>query len=208
MPSIKYKKKTYAGATFPVLEMTKAEYDALPEAKKMDGTVYMITDDTGGWEAENASYDNTTSGLTATNVQDALDEVSNAEGVSYDNTTSGLSATNMQSALDEVTSYSVLTFSDYFTVSSGFTVNGRKLIKVAPHLAYFHLDMNGTFGAGQTIFGSCVTGKIKEVCYIAGRCSMGGSAYPASGVLIPSGNMRIHCQGASTSAVLNGYVFI
>lgn len=75
MPSIKYKKKTYAGATFPVLEMTKAEYDALPEAKKMDGTVYMITDDTGGWEAENASYDNTESGLTATNVQDALDEI-------------------------------------------------------------------------------------------------------------------------------------
>lgn len=75
MPSIKYKKKTYAGASFPVLEMTKAEYDALSEAKKMDGTVYMITDDTGGWEAENASYDNTSSGLTATNVQDALDEV-------------------------------------------------------------------------------------------------------------------------------------
>ena len=75
MPSIKYKKKTYAGATFPVLEMTKAQYDALPEAKKMDGTVYMITDDTGGWEAENASYDNTESGLTATNVQDALDEI-------------------------------------------------------------------------------------------------------------------------------------
>ena len=75
MPSIKYKKKTYAGATFPVLEMTKAEYDALPEAKKMDGTVYMITDDTGGWEAEDSAYDNTESGLTATNVQDALDEI-------------------------------------------------------------------------------------------------------------------------------------
>lgn len=75
MPSIKYKKKTYAGATFPVLEMTKAEYDALPEAKKMDGTVYMITDDTGGWEAENSVYDNSQSGLTATNVQDALDEI-------------------------------------------------------------------------------------------------------------------------------------
>lgn len=79
MPSIKYKKKTYAGATFPVLEMTKAEYDALPEAKKMDGTVYMITDDTGGWEAENSAYDNSESGLTATNVQDALDEISSAE---------------------------------------------------------------------------------------------------------------------------------
>lgn len=75
MPAIKYKKKTYAGATFPVLEMTKAEYDALPDAKKMDGTVYMITDDNGGWEAERSTYDNTTSGLTATNVQAALDEL-------------------------------------------------------------------------------------------------------------------------------------
>lgn len=101
MPSIKYKKKTYAGATFPVLEMTKAEYDALSEAKKMDGTVYMITDDTGGWEAENASYDNTDSGLTATNVQDALDEICNTtlmptwytdyEFVTYSETDAGAS---------------------------------------------------------------------------------------------------------------------
>lgn len=79
MPAIKYKKKTYAGATFPVLELTKAEYDALPDAKKMDGTVYMITDDDGGWEAERSTYDNTASGLTATNVQDALDELKERE---------------------------------------------------------------------------------------------------------------------------------
>ena len=75
MPEIKYKKKTYAGASFPCLEMTKVQYDALPEAKKMDGTVYMITDDDGGWEAERSTYDNTASGLTVDNVQDALDEL-------------------------------------------------------------------------------------------------------------------------------------
>ena len=75
MSAKKYKNKTYACATVPVLEMTKAEYDALPDAKKMDGTVYMITDDDGGWEAERSTYDNTTSGLTATNVQSALDEL-------------------------------------------------------------------------------------------------------------------------------------
>lgn len=92
MPSIKYKKKTYAGATFPVLEMTKAEYDALSEAKKMDGTVYMITDDTGGWEAENASYDNTSSGLTATNVQSALDEVHDETKRIILNSTSSMTA--------------------------------------------------------------------------------------------------------------------
>lgn len=104
MPSIKYKKKTYAGATFPVLEMTKAEYDALPEAKKMDGTVYMITDDTGGWEAENASYDNTTSGLTAANVQSALDEVV-GKLVHFDILTVTMDCTN-QAAYDMGGSYS------------------------------------------------------------------------------------------------------
>lgn len=75
MPTIKYKKKTYAGGSMPVLEMTKAQYDALPAAKQNDGTIYLITDGTGGWEAEDSVYDNTESGLTATNVQDALDEV-------------------------------------------------------------------------------------------------------------------------------------
>ena len=75
MPSIKYKEKTYAGASFPCLELTKAQYNALSEEKKMDGTVYMITDDDGGWEAERSVYDNSESGLSATNVQDALDEI-------------------------------------------------------------------------------------------------------------------------------------
>ena len=89
MPAIKYKERTYAGSSFPVLEMTKAEYDALSEAKKMDGTVYMITDGTGSWAAEDSTYDNTESGLTATNVQDALDELestkadSNVSGPGY-----------------------------------------------------------------------------------------------------------------------------
>ena len=77
MPSLKYKKRTYAGASFPVLAMTKAEYNALPVSKKYDGTVYLITDDDGGWEAERSVYDNAESGLTATNVQDALDEIAN-----------------------------------------------------------------------------------------------------------------------------------
>lgn len=54
--------------------------------------------------ADHVAYDNTESGLTANNVQDALDEVagaSSASGVSYDNTQSGLTADNVQNALDE-----------------------------------------------------------------------------------------------------------
>lgn len=65
----------------------------------------------GDVEADDVSYDNTSSGLTATDVQAAIDEVyaaipsvtsPDAEDVTYDNTSSGLSATNVQAAIDEL----------------------------------------------------------------------------------------------------------
>lgn len=62
----------------PVEELTQAQYDALPEASKLDEKLYLITDGDSGWEAESVEYDNTESGLTADNVQDAVDELSGA----------------------------------------------------------------------------------------------------------------------------------
>ena len=60
-------------------------------------------------DASDVNYDNTGSGLTATNVQDAIDELKgdiptslDADDVAYDNTGSGLTATNVQDAIDEV----------------------------------------------------------------------------------------------------------
>ena len=129
MPAIKYKKKTYAGATFPVLEMTKAEYDALPDAKKMDGTVYMITDDHGGWEAERSTYDNTSSGLTATNVQDALDELSSkklrlSNNVSVTSNSGGgfelQSLCTAAGITNKRNIISIVTVEDYYYVSAPF----------------------------------------------------------------------------------------
>ena len=62
--------------------------------------------------ASDVSYDNTGSGLTATNVQDAIDEVKGdipsipatyaASAITYNNTVSGLSAADVQYAIDEV----------------------------------------------------------------------------------------------------------
>lgn len=58
--------------------------------------------------AADVTYDNTGSGLSASDVQDALDELaagaggSTAASTSYDNTGSGLAATNAQDALDEL----------------------------------------------------------------------------------------------------------
>lgn len=56
------------------------------------------------------TYDNTTSGLSATTAQEAIDELDgvidgigfDANEIGYDNTTSGLSATDVQAAIDEV----------------------------------------------------------------------------------------------------------
>ena len=65
----------------------------------------------GDLEADDVGYDNTTSGLTATDVQSAIDEINakipqggsvDADDVAYDNTDSGLTATNVQDAIDEL----------------------------------------------------------------------------------------------------------
>lgn len=60
-------------------------------------------------DAEDVDYDNSVSGLTATDVQTAIDEVLGdiptgfaATAITYDNTGSGLVATNVQAAIDEL----------------------------------------------------------------------------------------------------------
>ena len=59
--------------------------------------------------AQDVTYDNTGSGLSATDVQDAIDEIVSdiptgfaATAISYDNSGSGLTATNAQDAIDEI----------------------------------------------------------------------------------------------------------
>lgn len=58
------------------VELTQAEYDALPTTEKMNGSIYFISDGEASYpSASTMRYDNTTSGLAATSVQDAVDEV-------------------------------------------------------------------------------------------------------------------------------------
>ncbi|MEX0934400.1 MAG: hypothetical protein WDZ42_01220 [Candidatus Saccharimonadales bacterium] len=80
----------------------------------------------------NLSYDNTASGLTATNLQSAIDEIktnvdsipSDAESVTYNNTTSGLSSTNIQGAVDETFGF----LSNRNTIINGnFNINQRNV---------------------------------------------------------------------------------
>lgn len=64
-----------------VWEGTQAEYDAITE--KDPDTVYYITDGaTVACSADEISYDNTTSSLSATDVQSAIDEIATSGGAS------------------------------------------------------------------------------------------------------------------------------
>ena len=63
------------------VELTKAEYDALPSSKETDNVNYWIKDGTNlpamsVMSANGVMYDNTDSGLTSTTVQGAVDELS------------------------------------------------------------------------------------------------------------------------------------
>lgn len=84
-------------------------------AQTLSGAINELYNATpSGVDADDVSYDNTTSGLTATDVQGAIDELKGdiddisieASNVSYNNTTSGLTANTVQSAIDEVASSS------------------------------------------------------------------------------------------------------
>jgi hypothetical protein len=68
-----------------------------------------VVPEAGDYNAAQVTYDNTGSGLAATDVQAAIDEVNAAipttlpaTDVSYDNTVSGLTATDAQAAIDEL----------------------------------------------------------------------------------------------------------
>lgn len=59
-------------------DLTEAAYEAMPSTKESDNVDYYLTDaDPTVADAEDIPYDNTTSGMTATNVQGALDELTN-----------------------------------------------------------------------------------------------------------------------------------
>lgn len=83
MPKIMLNGIEYAGSggdgNTISMELTQAEYDALPSTKLTDDIMYMITDGNNPnvVTASQVMYDNSDSGLIADKVQGAIDEVAN-----------------------------------------------------------------------------------------------------------------------------------
>lgn len=99
----------------------------------LNGTVLTVLvggGNAGPIEAEDVEYDNTVSGLTATDVQAAVDElaarpvVAAAADVTYDNTVSGLTATDVQAAIDELKSL----IASHQYITTGLAVVGGSVI--------------------------------------------------------------------------------
>lgn len=89
-------------------EVTTNDQTQTLQNKTIDGTA-ATGNNTVTADADNISYDNAVSGLTATDVKAAIDELdaaiegqNEASEIQYDNATSGLTATNVQDAIDEV----------------------------------------------------------------------------------------------------------
>ena len=120
------------------MELTKAEYDALPSTKLTDDVNYYIKDD---------SY-----------VPQA--SVISARGVQYDNTQSGLDATTTQDGIDEIASdiatvESGLTVRTYSgTPSSGVSFGSRNTLKKFGNVYYYSMviSINSAISAGSTLF--------------------------------------------------------
>lgn len=104
-------------------------------------------------EASEISYDNTGSGLTAENVQSALDEIVEgltapaASDVTYDNTDSGLTADDVQSAIDEIDT----SFDTLLNNIGNFKVLLREVTNTALELAVdmdYHTYLIISYGGG------------------------------------------------------------
>lgn len=109
------------------------------EDKTIIGAINEIYAMIGGGSSVDADivvYDNTTSGLSATNVQSAIDEIVaggavDADDVTYSNTASGLTATNVQDAIDELASSGVggVTYSTSEVDTGDVWTDGRHIYR-------------------------------------------------------------------------------
>lgn len=110
-----------------------------------------------GLTASDVAYDNTTSGLSATNEQAAIDELAGdisgltASDVDYVNTTSGLTATDVQGAVDEL--------ADSYPAAKVMMSDGVTSVEsVLNSVRYYSLDVPST--PINTAWGSMYRGTV------------------------------------------------
>lgn len=141
-------------------------------------------------DAADVDYDNTGSGLTATNVQDAIDEIKSdiptgfaATAITYDNTVSGLTATDVQAAVDELeTSINSLGKNDIGTVVSLSTYNSFSNLFVFSSDGYVNVSGQGNNLVQAVIYGSSATAQSDVHVNLSSNTVMFNSMYVRKGM--------------------------
>ena len=153
----------------------------------INGTLLTLIGGAGSVGASDVEYNNQNSGMTAVNVQEAIDElkgeidavpiIDNASDVDYDNTTSGLSATDVQGAIDEIAANSQeIVYQDYpLTLLSNASVT--------PFTSYSAIDISG-FQANNIV--------------ISTNAIVPGSGYR---VIVNASGNTLHAFGLSTGDI-------
>lgn len=119
-------------STSNIVALTQAEYNALSTAQKNNGNFYCITDaDPSYFSAENIDYDNTDSGLSAINIQDAIDEVADVKG----------EVTQINKTDNET--YSLLLATDNTTTTDTGNVYKSSFLKYNPSTQKLSLSSSG-----------------------------------------------------------------
>lgn len=113
--------------------------------------------------ADSVTYSNTTSGLTATDVQGAIDEVSEAENISFDDTLASIGATDVQSAIvalktliDNIGGSSMFNL-DYSTPAYTFVTGSNSFTATKDGMIFMHV-LESTTSRNLAINGNTVTG--------------------------------------------------
>jgi len=121
---------------------TQAQWDAMTASEKAvyDGKIIAIIGD-DSIDAENVVYDNTTSGLTATDAQAAIDELSAGLGALGD-------LAYKSSATDNYTPAGTVSTPTISATTTAATVNSITNVGTLPTLTYDAVNKEYTFSAG------------------------------------------------------------
>lgn len=139
------------------VELTQAQYDALSQAEKLNGTTYYITDGENITTASAVSYDNTASGMTATNVQGAIDGLTELGAMESIGTTSSDPITCANSTYTECV-HLTLDKGRYLLVGMiafNTNANGVRGINISPNSG------DSGYASNRLFVNACVTGQTR-----------------------------------------------
>jgi hypothetical protein len=126
-----YSKWRIVNATYDEIATTVSgnNFGTYIDNAKLDSRLDALEAFDAALDAGEVPYDNSTSGLTADDVQAAIDEIQgDASKIDYDNAVSGLSATNVKAAIDEI---SAIKYKVYTGNAVGLSQNIDTIIPVA-----------------------------------------------------------------------------